>query len=535
MEADDGALQKFSTLCEQLHRNDPSVVEAKPFDLEVMCDSPETRKRQLDQYLLALKHNTVVTTIVLHLDQFLFENEIGNETLETTVNRLQPLLYFLQHGSSLEKVVCQGPLPSTSASRMPILQLLIDALSQNSAVRIFESNILHFTPELLTSFLSRKQNLQRLAVAIDVALASDEAVDSAARAIGSLVALEDLSIETSAMGLAPFLQTLQSSSSLCRLTLAVYSEGVVLPDLGLLPSVLESSRKLTSVSFKGMYIDIEQWQLVSMGVQSNPNITSLSLEACQFSADAAELFLEDMESNDVSQQTPIRTLLMSNCNFHATILPHTRMASMLRHSQLQHISLDCNFPSPQRSNLREFFEVLSAKDSVVPLRSMELSTSRRYHGTLEHAAVFLPTTIHLRRLIIKVEPNEWDRRLDVPTTFLSGLRSNGSLRSVKILGRQVGSRAINKRAKRYIRACTRRNRILPKALPALFHDNESKARAETNATTTALPNRFPTLSVSAMQAPRMAPNNVLIGLLASVEALVPTPGQHKGKHVTTQK
>lgn len=524
---EDDSARHFATLCEQLLRNDPAVVEAKPFDLKAMKDSPETRKLRLHQYLLALKQNTIVTTIVLHLDQFLFENEIGSETAETTIDRLQPLLHFLRHGSSLAKVVLCGPVPSRAASRMPILQLLVDALSQNSTLQMFESNISKFSPELITSFLSAKPNIRRLAIAVDVTEASDIVVENTARAIASLAALEDLSIKTSATHLAPFLQMLQSSSSLCRLTLTTYSEGVVLPDLSLLPSVLESSRKLTGVSFKVMYIDVEQWQLMATGMQSNPNISSLSLDACKFSADAAELFLEDMASNN-ARQLPIRKLSMSKCTFDDIKLPDTVVARMVRQSRLHHIGLDHNFPSMIRRNLREFFQVLSKGDSALPLRSMELIGS--YHDMLRHASLFLPTTVHLGRLTIKAAADDRRRgRVDVPTLFLSNLRRNGSLHRVKILGLQEGH-VISKPAKRYIRACTKRNRNLPKALTALLKDDSSQLRAANDATP--LPASFPTLSVSAMQAPQMAPTNVLIGLLASVKASIQR--ERKGKRVALQ-
>jgi hypothetical protein len=101
---------------------------------------------------------------------------------------------------------------------------------------------------------------------------------------------------------------------------------------------------------------------------------------------------------------------------------------------------------------------------------------------------------------------------------LSSLRSNGSLYSVQVRVRFEGTPT--KRVRRYIPACTRRNRALPKVLSTLCTmDKSTQSKDGAIGTSPPLSQLLPTLCTSAMQAPQMAPNNVLIGLLASLQVV----------------
>jgi hypothetical protein len=131
---------------------------------------------------------------------------------------------------------------------------------------------------------------------------------------------------------------------------------------------------------------------------------------------------------------------------------------------------------------------------------------------------------------LTIEVIYWSRLVATPKAFLSSVYHNGSICSLKICCPSGGAKP-SKRVRRYIRACTARNRSLPRALSTLFQTDESVPTG-TKDIPSPRSNRFPTLCQSAMQAPQMAPNNVLIGLLASLEAT--GSAQRGGKRIASQ-
>jgi hypothetical protein len=149
------------------------------------------------------------------------------------------------------------------------------------------------------------------------------------------------------------------------------------------------------------------------------------------------------------------------------------------------------------------------------------------HVHIPNMTGFLRTTVHLHTLEIQSLRHDEP----VPGHFMSALRQNGSLWTVQYeIDLRVQTLAIG----RYLNAITTRNQVTRQLLTEVLRENPATGD-DCDATSIASnphhhdhhhhhPRLFvlcPTLFAVAKQAPRMAPNTLLIGLLTSKDGLGP--------------
>jgi hypothetical protein len=305
--------------------------------------------------------------------------------------------------------------------------------------------------------------------------------------------------------------------------------------------VFGTSTNLYKVSLERMNIDAHTWTVMSDGLRANPHISHLALTICWFDEDSAAKLLRGTNGPSSALQH-IQRLDLSKCTFrcHLDRIAIARgLANMLGGSQVRHVALDDSMLRPE--SVTHFFDNLSHNDNsstahtAALLHTVELSQMQP--SVLEIIADCLPRTVRLRRLNIGISlrSEEDDTMLVVPKVFLSSLKRNGSLRSVHVKFDRFGSATANrnKRVKRFFRACMKRNRALSNAISALFetkHAHHVTTGSGTSNTAHPKTMRLPTLYASAMQAPQMAPHNVLIGLLAaSKQAVGRLDGKRSGR------
>jgi hypothetical protein len=240
-----------------------------------------------------------------------------------------------------------------------------------------------------------------------------------------------------------------------------------------LASVVTSSKQLQNVEISHCrcIYDPGVWRTITTAFRSNLAIKRLRLYNVVFSSDATTAFLDGMQTD----QHSIRQLRLSKCQFR--MYPQTTgldFANMVCGAMLEHVELDHGVMSP--GQVASFFATLSTNASTVRLRSMvvELLFDSTMLHPVEYVAPFVASTIHLESLTICICTNrssDDDLLLSVPiTALLTSMKSNASLREIKVFRKQDRQPAIRADAWRRIDAFTKRNRMLQVGLANVPQD-----------------------------------------------------------------
>jgi hypothetical protein len=255
-------------------------------------------------------------------------------------------------------------------------------------------------------------------------------------------------------------------------------------------------------------------------LQSNPVIKKLLLSGCLFDYASTQEFVrffqdKKYKATPLVQELYIRpgySMFGRNASSNRTPSVAEVTATMLVDSSLEVLDLDDELQ--QGANAEHFFDALISNSSQVSLVALHLDNLST--PSAEALSRFLRTTTTLQRLIVGNIAYNADREV-----VLSAIRQNGSLHSVN-LQRGAASFFATEQMTR-MEAFLERNKSVPLLLakPSLNRfdggdDDELDSVEKTDLL------QFPALMTSSRSAPRMAPNSVLIGLLAvdaeSVEA-----------------
>jgi hypothetical protein len=281
-----------------------------------------------------------------------------------------------------------------------------------------------------------------------------------------------------------FAQVFGSSHPLEWFELHVHGHAdVIVRDL--LP--IRSQCQLSMLNISAAYIPHDQWMLhlqtLAALVSSLPKLRHIRLTSYVFDTDP---YVDSAATGALVQ------LVKNICNDDGQSLLDVYDSS-LRESTMAQGLLDCLVGSPiqtlrcggcRTSYFSDFFEGMIAKQSEISLPCLELSCFLNSH--VDALVRFIPILTRLRSLKLPPHGGEHTNRL------VDAVRRNGSLGYVAFGDVPLDDPALE------------RNACLPKLLanPCTAADGTAKLVL------------FPTLFYAACQAPRMAPNTILIGLLA---------------------
>jgi hypothetical protein len=507
-------------LCEQLLLHDPSisVVDALGFG--------QGYGQPLGEALL---HNNRVATLKLDVSCIVsYHADNTDEALS--------LLQYIRSSQSLKHVVLKED------DDLDLVDAIVEAVTASSSIESLNPQV-EISVHHLVNLLHQTTSLRKLIVYWSISYDLPEARRLVIDALQANQTLEvlDLLPETDTADANP--STLQAVlPELCShpklLELCVSMRGIDLSDntavLDSLIQFLNSSLTLQHLGMQECNLNTELLQLIFRTLQSKPLISKLTLKGCELDEDAtAEFvrFMQDKESGETSVVQELYIQLFSNSLFANYAIGET-LVEMLQDSSLQVLGLgDKEAVEEELENidLATFFDTLAANANHVYLPALQLS--HVLEDESEEMAKYLRTTAYLQSLTVSKMDADSSRRL-----LLSAIRDNGSLHGVKIhyVNEDGKSRSFFRRRERArLNAYLERNRSVPLLLakPCLYDhvanndgdmdhvdaNDEQDGSIEEHGTDLSL---FPGLFVAGLRAPRMAPKDVLIGLLAAEEQVV---------------
>jgi hypothetical protein len=551
---------QFQKLCEAIRSNDPKVTRI----CTDRVDLPYAYGRRLCAAFC--NSNSVVTELNLNLAHFLSKTE----EKALTTKAATPLLDWIKSTSSLRTVrlSCSSGHNASfhhlDAAESLLAHRLLQAMAQNSGIQTVDSELKlrsHVWTEYLSSH-NAASHLQSLKLTVWTYQGHEDS-ESLARAIGALSALRVLT--HFGKHVEPILHHLHSSLSKLKELSIDFSSSYSRSNestVDHLCTVLCAANELTTVTLQNLQLSREYWKKISAALSSNPSIATLKLVRCAFSDEAAtKMFLKHMKSplgSQTSAPPPVGKLHLVGCQFKFPPLPpsaqpqlddsvrniipvprssHVALARMLRGSGLEHLTVDKEtmdqYMSPgayyreKPCELRTFGNALTQKGqevdspSAVRLRSLDLPKFDGNH--LHQLSRYLMNTVHLEHLTVDAHRLQQGRflrdsnRFVIPDRFLSILRANGSLHQVDFKDSCRQENRPFECFERIIEAIATRNRLLPQLLPASFLEKDIDDDNDSNGAPVASAKKrlSVTLCQAAQQAPRLAPNNVLKGLLAA--------------------
>jgi hypothetical protein len=557
---------EFQSLCAKIRRNDASLTIVQTN--RAACDM--VRSGYGRRFSAAFSDgNSVVTELDLNLAHFLSPAECNNGTTKAA----EPLLQWIRTTHSLKtvKFSCstrrQRHHPHVHEALDPTERLLVErilqAMAQSASIQTVETHLLTNPVPMWTTYLSSESaatHLQSLRIVVE--RTSRENGEALARAIGALVNLQVLEHRGAFGGL--MLQQLVSHAALRDLTVnlhfmrasAAAAAAASSNRMDVLCCVLSTCTRLESVTLTSLDLLDETWPLIAAALQSNPSkIANLKLNGCHLSKKAWSLLTRYFRENcgfwgcnASSLNTPRRPfkLHLIHCRFtlpNGTTSAHETIGQMLRGSKLEHLTVDLPTLSQRFGDalprdieigeLHRFCTAMSKASSsnkassaeTQPIQLPSLQLDGLECRDLPHLSRYLSSTTHLRHLRVEARRTNFlcvhDHWFLLPRGFLAILRRNGSLESVEI--RDVKHKQLRPGNSRVMEAIATRNRLLPQLLPAAFlekdvtgNGNDANHGAPAQRSAASAKKRLSvTLCQAAQQAPRMAPNNVLKGLLAA--------------------
>jgi hypothetical protein len=453
---------EFKRLCKLLQRNDAATTVVETW----RARTPFGYGERLGT---ALQNNTVVFELFLQLAFLLSERDMDNGSTDSA----SCLLQYLKHSPTLRSVrfayrKCNNLCEDLSPVGTMLLELMMNAAFQNPTIRLVDLEFPDLPlPTLIQSLSAAQPRLTafRLHSCRGANLNAAAIETAAAQIFGMLPMLEDLTLKVEPV--APFLSPLTRCMALRHLTVApcYQNEDISATDTAALCGILSWRESvLEHISLEGVICTSMQWTDIAQALKSNTQLHMLTLRGCDFQkvpvfASPDPLALGHRLDN-------VRTLELFDCRWFAE-------------SQWQQ---------------GECFPDLSG---------------------------YLPFTVFLCCLTLKVKATFETSSLHVPDDFLIALRANGSLQDVTVSA-TCPVRLPLPKVVRYMQAITERNRLLPQILSKAVIRGNSTGNKDVSANLASSRVLFPTLFCVARQVPRMAPNALFRGLLSiSVEGIGP--------------
>jgi hypothetical protein len=457
-----------------------------------------SRDRPLSEILLGNTRIRFVELILpknsyfAHLSELHFHCQRRDGAIERgpycNADEEEEMVRFLRGSTSLEGVWLYGTPyvgPSNLGSRF------LSAIAENSNVRTL--NLGRMPDTSIESFISLLQTTTSITSLVglgDWAPHHNPSMDRErlARAISTNQTLESITVSNKGDS-ALVLSYLGSHRSLQELTIDWFGPHII-EHIRALVLCLQSTNTLKRLEFAHGKFTTEVLDLLVDGLRENQTVTGLCLNNCSY--ETIDPLLEFMHSGQTTSWSPcLRELTICGGQILRPTQPtNAHIASLLNGSS--------SLSSPTVGSCLHTVE-FQCIDSV------------GWDALIQG----LPRAVHLRKLVIEFV-------LDGSSTCMArAVRENGSLHFVSILKGVVTDDGDGSYGDTYFRptehhlvaSYCQRNQCLPALLASTGLRNV----------------RLPTLLGVAAQAARLAPNNILIGLLSSSENV--GPGNHRSKRL----
>jgi hypothetical protein len=454
---------------------------------------------------------------------------------DSTSEELQPLLDFISTSQALCSVVlCDGVGLEDLTAR------LLEAVALNSNITEFTLNDdLHPSPQSFARFLATASFLRELKVDVQAFVNhADQDLALVGAAFGQNRTLQELDLYSS------FTSDNESGESLLRHvgshannlhTLSLEGSQATIGQFQALATVLLSTQTLSHLNMANYNFDLDCMEIFVAALRSNTTVTYLYFQCCTMERGPFDLwtqFLKSGESkicelaflpyvsDDDWRDEPFGVLddVLEGNMLDSSVIGKS-LVDMLTHSSIRHLDLD----DEEFRGIPSYALLLDG----MTCHESEIRLSRLLIQSLDERGVdalaqFLPHSSQLQELDIC--------RLSNYRLLFSAIRQNGSLRVVHL------SKS-DKVLLNWIPACCQRNEMVPKLLARSQSDTEGTDDNDAATLDRIDPCHVPTIMFVSQQAPRMAPNNILIGLLGvlgSNDAASPLQVAHVGQRVSHQ-
>lgn len=499
----------FRALCETVEKNDPAVTVVDLSALPLLTFT-NVEARRLGTALHGNSHVTFLSFNLSYLADFQGTDDDGDEGDDAIV----PLLRFFSESSAL-KVVCMADYDCCAS--VTVLRRFFLAMAESSAIQELTLDCLDVHPEGLDTLLQTTRTLMKLTLHWCDWGANAVSHELVAAAMGANQTLECLVIENSSrVDLAtPVLWSLGPHP---RIRSVRVDCGTSLPSTHLVDAMTyftSTSKTLELFEMSEFCWNKSTLEAVVKGIQSNPQVTSVSFDSCIFALESTVVFRDLLLGyrsvgveqpavdlmDDILQMNPcsLTTLTIRSCHFH------------------------------DAASVNEVAEAIGSSSSTAnsTLHSLTIENSDEVdlvEPVLEH----LGSHFKLRKLTLN-----YGRHASVSRNLLRAMRRNGSLHTVVLLGEPPN--VVDEPTWKLVQCYCERNQCIPIVVAnPRFQDDQNDVEAVVGIDVR-LPNHenhrdrtyqylFPTLFAAAMQAPRIAPNTLLVGLCALGDLVGPPIG-----------
>jgi hypothetical protein len=424
----------------------------------------------------ALTNNTCVSRIVIDSGRLLLP-------CDNDITILAPFVEYLRNSPSLHDVALYET-DQLGLVRSSLTSLIFAAITQNPKVFSLELYQLVSPLEGFIQFLGTTTSLKKLLVEHSVPLNQAQLFVDALNAVQTL---EELELYEDQQTVDFILTQIGPRHRLRTLDVTCSSQG--------LSKLLRTTTVLQELNVIRQVFQEEEMTLLLAALASNHSVTKLHLKACSMYGAAGSLFSRFVRHDCNQGSNNIREVNVSLCNYDCDEAnPMLQLVS----SPLDVLSIDEPY-GQGTSWLKQCFEELTSDPTLGKTQCWKVFIDRSTE--IDAMIKYLPTTTTLRKFVVSGD------KLEIARTakFRRALRENGSLNSLTVEHRAGCSfdDALLVTLQRYCQ----RNQALPELLISPLNSEHSPSSRNLIL--------FPSLFCVARQAPRTAPNMLLMGLLAA--------------------
>jgi len=307
----------------------------------------------------------------------------------------------------------------------PILQ----AIQQNTSIRIFKYQGDRFTAQDLCSFLD-------IAVHVSELTLQDCQLNWGAQGVRDIVAafqrntnIETLKLLHWSTSLAPILEGLVLNTSVKSLAVSAYYAGTFSEAArNSLRSLLESTGSIQHLELGAMSVGNELFGPVAQGVINASSVTGITFKTCTFIGEGSIRHLNEI----LQRKQNLGSLTIARCTFNCFRLPQflqvlfstlRRADSPLRHFELENNHFIDYFSNPRFSALCE-----AVAESKLDLFSISVDCRRDDRFTILADAI---PSMKIRELVVQFEDSASVSRDLMKQRLCTAVKNNYTLQSVK--------------------------------------------------------------------------------------------------------
>jgi hypothetical protein len=428
----------------------------------------------------ALTSNTHVLSIDIHVGRLATPH-----IFDPTYARIAPFLECLRNSPSLRHVTLRA-----SGARAPFMNLVFGALAQNRRLLSLQMDHLHTTPGDFSPFLQTTTSLKTLRMGwLSIPLHQAQLFIDAFNANQSL---EELELAEDGQSVDWILYQIGSHPRLRSLVLRAAHRQE--SPCARLPDFLCRTTVLQDLSLDGYQYNEGEMTHLLAALLSNRSITRLRLGRYWLTGTASSLFSRFVRHKCNQGSNKIREVHLEPHDYDrrqmnpAMLLPSSVDVLTIQESHHYRFSVTESF----------FNELTTHSTRYSNIPCLRISFNRPIG--IDAMIRFLPTTTSLRELVIFGDGQNFLRT----AVFRKALQKNGSIISFTV--EPSKGTLVDDTVLLNLRAFGDRNRMVPELLKPV--DSQSL-------TSMSCLTLFPSLFSVAQQAPRTAPNAILMGLLAA--------------------